>query len=305
MPNISAQLDKCGVVKIMERKLPDYNAPSALAAVLDEHGFGMQKKFGQNFLINAHIRQELVAALHLEPGESVWEVGPGLGSMTALLVQTGADVTVFEIDRGFARLVTSYFGGTDRFRLIEGDVLKTWRAEYERHTPSAFFGNLPYNIAAKLIAATIEAGAFFDRMVITVQKEVGLRMTAAPGSPDYSSFSVLCQWAYDVAVIRDIAPAAFWPKPNVDSRALILKRKHNPPPVHDAPLFLRLVRSLFAARRKTVKNNIAPVLASIGKEMGCAESVLKAAGIDPFARAESLAVFDFIRLSDILSACDE
>lgn len=280
--------------------LPDYNAPSALAAVLDEHGFGMQKKFGQNFLINAHIRQELVSALGLSAGDSVWEVGPGLGSMTSLLLETGADVTVFEIDRGFVRLLTSYFGSHQSFHLIEGDVLKTWKAEYTRQAPDAFFGNLPYNIAAKLIAATIEAECFFDRMVITVQKEVGLRMTAAPGSADYSSFSVLCQWAYDVVPIRDIAPASFWPKPNVESRALRFTKKQAPLPVRDARLFLTLVRSLFGARRKTVKNNLSTLLAARGKNTPPAEALLKEASIDPAARAETLTVYDFIRLSDIL-----
>ena len=248
-------------------KLPDYNAPSALAAVLDEHGFGMQKKFGQNFLINAHIRQELISALGLSAGDAVWEVGPGLGSMTSLLLEAGADLTVFEIDRGFVQLLTSYFGSYHSFHLIEGDVLKTWKAEYQRHAPKAFFGNLPYNIAAKLIAATIEAECFFDRMVITVQKEVGLRMTATPGSADYSSFSVLCQWAYDVEPIRDIAPAAFWPKPNVESRALRFTKKQSPQPVRDARLFLSLVRGLFSSRRKTVKNNLSTILAARGKKM--------------------------------------
>lgn len=282
--------------------LPDYNAPSALAAVLDEHGFGMQKKFGQNFLINAHIRQGLVSALGLSAGNTVWEVGPGLGSMTSLLLEAGTDVTVFEIDRGFVRLLTSYFGSNPLFHLIEGDVLKTWKAEYTRQVPDAFFGNLPYNIAAKLIAATIEAECFFNRMVITVQKEVGLRMTAAPGSADYSSFSVLCQWAYDVEPIRDIAPAAFWPKPNVESRALRFTKKESPQPVRDARLFLSLVRGLFSARRKTVKNNLSTILAARGKKTLPAESLLKAAGIDPAARAESLTVYDFIRLSDTL--CD-
>ena len=280
--------------------LPDYNAPSALAAVLDEHGFGMQKKFGQNFLINAHIRQGLVSALGLSAGNTVWEVGPGLGSMTSLLLEAGTDVTVFEIDRGFVRLLTSYFGSNPLFHLIEGDVLKTWKAEYTRQVPDAFFGNLPYNIAAKLIAATIEAECFFNRMVITVQKEVGLRMTAAPGSADYSSFSVLCQWAYDVEPIRDIAPAAFWPKPNVESRALRFIKKQSPQPVRDARLFLTLVRSLFSARRKTVKNNLSTLLAARGKKVFLAEALLKEAAIDPAARAESLTVYDFIRLSDIL-----
>ena len=283
-------------------KLPDYNAPSALAAVLDEHGFGMQKKFGQNFLINAHIRQERISALGLSAGDAVWEVGPGLGSMTSLLLEAGADLTVFEIDRGFVQLLTSYFGSYHSFHLIEGDVLKTWKAEYQQHAPKAFFGNLPYNIAAKLIAATIEAECFFDRMVITVQKEVGLRMTATPGSADYSSFSVLCQWAYDVEPIRDIAPAAFWPKPNVESRALRFTKKESPQPVRDARLFLSLVRGLFSSRRKTVKNNLSTILAARGKKMLPAESLLKAAEIDPAARAESLTVYDFIRLSDTL--CD-
>ena len=286
-------------------KLPDYNAPSALAAVLDEHGFGMQKKFGQNFLINAHIRQELISALGLSAGTTVWEVGPGLGSMTSLLLESGADLTVFEIDRGFVQLLTSYFGSYHSFHLIEGDVLKTWKAEYQRHAPKAFFGNLPYNIAAKLIAATIEAECFFDRMVITVQKEVGLRMTAAPGSADYSSFSVLCQWAYDVEPIRDIAPAAFWPKPNVESRALRFTKKQSPQPVRDTRLFLSLVRGLFSARRKTAKNNLSTILAARGKKTLSAESLLKAAEIDPSARAESLTVYDFIRLSDTLAGCDE
>ena len=285
--------------------LPDYNAPSALAAVLDEHGFGMQKKFGQNFLINAHIRQGLVSALGLSAGNTVWEVGPGLGSMTSLLLEAGTDVTVFEIDRGFVRLLTSYFGSNPLFHLIEGDVLKTWKAEYTRQVPDAFFGNLPYNIAAKLIAATIEAECFFNRMVITVQKEVGLRMTAAPGSADYSSFSVLCQWAYDVEPIRDIAPAAFWPKPNVESRALRFIKKQSPQPVRDARLFLTLVRGLFGARRKTVKNNLSTLLAARGKKVLLAEALLKEASIDPAARAESLTVYDFIRLSDIVAGCDE
>ena len=289
----------------MAMQLPDYNAPSVLAAVLDEHGFGMQKKFGQNFLINAYIRQELVSALGLSAGNSVWEVGPGLGSMTSLLLETGADVTVFEIDRGFVQLLTSYFGSHQSFHLIEGDVLKTWKAEYDRQAPDAFFGNLPYNIAAKLIAATIEAECFFDCMVITVQKEVGLRMTAAPGSADYSSFSVLCQWAYDVEPIRDIAPAAFWPKPNVESRALRFTKKQSPQPVRDARLFLSLVRGLFSARRKTVKNNLSTLLAARGKKTPPAEALLKEASIDPVDRAESLTVYDFIRLSDIVAGCDE
>lgn len=285
--------------------LPDYNAPSALAAVLDAHGFGMQKKFGQNFLINAHIRQELVSALNLTDEATVWEVGAGLGAMTALLLDSGAQVTAFEIDRGFIKLLRTYFGSCSSFHLIEGDVLKTWQAEYQKNVPAAFFGNLPYNIAAKLIAATIEAGCLFDRMVITVQKEVGCRITAAVGTKDYSSFSVLCQWAYQVAVIRDIAPAAFWPQPNVESRALRFIKRQQVQHVQNERLFFMLVRALFSARRKTVKNNLDTLLAALQKKNRASEFFLKQAEINPSARAESLSISDFIRLADILAAADE
>jgi len=291
--------------KTMQITLPDYNAPSELAAALSEHGFGMQKKFGQNFLINGAIRQALVDALGLSPAETVWEVGPGLGAMTSLLLEQKALLTAFEIDRGFIRLLKSYFGAYGTFTLIEGDVLKTWKAEYEKNAPTAFFGNLPYNIAAKLIAATIEESCLFERMVVTVQKEVALRMTARHGSADYSSFSVLCQWAYAIQPIRDIAPAAFWPKPAVYSRALLCKKNDPPLPVKNKALFFRLVRSLFGARRKTVKNNLSAFLAASGKKTLSAEMLLKTAQLDPHTRAETLEVYDFIRLSDILADSNE
>ncbi len=286
----------------MHTALPDYNSPAALAALLDGHGLGMQKKFGQNFLINGRIRTQLVDSLNLAAGDTVWEVGPGLGAVTALLLETGAEVTAFEIDRGFIGLLKTFFAPYPNFRLIEGDVLKTWKAEYARQKPAAFFGNLPYNIAAKLIASCIEAQCFFDRMAVTVQKEVGLRMSTAPRTADYSSFSVLCQWCYDIKTIRDIAPAAFWPKPNVESRAVLLQKKAAPQPVKDIPLFLQLVRALFASRRKTLKNNLNAWLASAGKKTLQAEDLLKAADISPSARAETLAIYDFIRIADILAA---
>lgn len=287
------------------RGIPDYNAPTSLAAVLNAHGYGMQKKFGQNFLIDSYIRQQLISALDITLGESVWEIGPGLGAMTSLLLACGAKLTVFEIDRGFIQLLQAYFGTQPSFHLVEGDVLKTWYEEYQRSAPRAFFGNLPYNIAAKLLAATIEAGCFFDRMVITVQKEVGLRMVATAGTKDYSSFSVLCQWAYEVEVIRDIAPAAFWPKPNVVSRALRFTKKKSIEPVRNTHLFLTLVRGLFAARRKTIKNNLAGILTTLNMSVHNAEPLLKEAAINPTARAESLTVYDFIHLSDILAAYHE
>ena len=181
-------------------KHPDYNSPQELKAVLDSKGFSMQKKFGQNFLINAAARTKLIDALDVGKETVVWEVGPGLGAMTAEILSRGSDLTCFEIDRGFASLIKDFFmdeSGENRFHLVEGDVLKTWKNHLDSSSklPNRFFGNLPYNIAATIIADTIENNVRFEKCVFTVQKEVAMRMCAKPGSDDFSSFSVLCQWA--------------------------------------------------------------------------------------------------------------
>ena len=138
---------------------PDYNSPAELKAILDTNGFSMQKKFGQNFLINQQAREKLIEALEIEKNTTVWEVGPGLGAMTSIILEKGANLTVFEIDRGFASLVKSFFHDEEeksQFKLVEGDVIKTWYNQTENGTviPQRFFGNLPYNIAATIIADT-------------------------------------------------------------------------------------------------------------------------------------------------------
>ena len=115
-------------------KHPDYNSPAELKQVLDANGFSMQKKFGQNFLINEDARRRLVDALELTEGMKVWEVGPGLGAMTNTILERGADLTVFEIDRGFASLISQFFeeySSKNSFRIVEGDVLKTWKKKLE------------------------------------------------------------------------------------------------------------------------------------------------------------------------------
>ena len=133
-------------------KHPDYNSPAELKEILDANGFSMQKKFGQNFLINEDARRRLVDALKLTEGMKVWEVGPGLGAMTSSILEQGADLTVFEIDRGFASLISGFFedyANKGTFRIVEGDVLKTWKGHLQKAGQAdRFFGNLPYNIAA-------------------------------------------------------------------------------------------------------------------------------------------------------------
>ena len=281
-------------------KHPDYNSPAELKQVLDANGFSMQKKFGQNFLINEDARRRLVDALELTEGMKVWEVGPGLGAMTNTILERGADLTVFEIDRGFASLISGFFedyskGGT--FRIVEGDVMKTWKGHLkEAGQPDRFFGNLPYNIAATIIADTIENNVRFDKCVFTVQKEVAQRMCAKPGTADYSSFSALCQWAYDVKPLLDLAGGNFWPKPNVDSRAVVFTKKADFPCCKNPELFIKMQRALFSSRRKTVRNNLSQFL----KNNDLAVSCLEKAGIDIMKRAEVLTLPELLHLSDVI-----
>lgn len=283
---------------------PDYNSPIALKNFMDENNMAMQKKFGQNFLVNADARKKLIDVLDVKPGMKVWEVGPGLGSMTSGLLERGVNLTVFEIDHGFVRLLTQFFeeyANSGNFSLVEGDVLKTWpKFAKENDIPKRFFGNLPYNVAATIIADTITKGFRFDKAVFTIQKEVGQRMNAKPGTEDYSSFSVLCQWAYDVKPVMDLAGGNFWPVPNVASRAVLMTKKEDFPKCENPELFRKMVRQIFALRRKTLRNNLSRFV----KAEICDEA-LKIAGIEPSIRAENLSVEDLLKLSDALNSVIE
>ena len=284
----------------------NYNSASSLRAFLEQEGLGMRKKYGQNFLINPRTRQTLVDALQAEPGAEVWEIGPGLGAMTALLLEKGLLVRAFEIDPGFSRILTRLFANKKGFSLVEGDVMKTWARE--KAVPY-FLGNLPYNIAAALLADLIEKGRLFTRMVVTVQREVALRMCAAVGSPDYSSFSVLCALAYTVKPLMLIRGGSFYPRPQVDSMGVLLEKRNAVP---RPALFYPLLRALFGSRRKTIKNNLAGFIASrfgkglpsgLSAESICA-GVLAKSGLKGGERAESLGPEVFLTLANLLQECE-
>jgi len=275
--------------------LINFNSASALRSFLEEEGLGMRKKFGQNFLINPATRQTLVDALGCNACDEVWEIGPGLGAMTALLLEKGLAVKAFEIDTGFIRVLKRVFSEEKKFSLVEGDVMKTWSAQ----KPAQFLlGNLPYNVAAALLADLIEKGRLFTRIVVTVQKEVALRMAAAAGSPCYSSFSVLCASAYRVKPLMTIRPSSFYPQPNVDSMGVLLERRSADSPQVPS-VFFPLVRALFASRRKTIKNNLSAfVSARLGENAQdvCAV-ILRENGLSGNERAEELSLDCFVSLA--------
>jgi len=286
----------------------NYNSSCALRVILEREGLGMQKKFGQNFLINPGVRQALVESLNAKAGDEVWEIGPGLGAMTALLLEKGLKVKAFEIDLGFIRVLKKMFSDNENFSLVEGDALKTWPSQ---NLPPFLLGNLPYNIGAALLADLIEKGKTFSRMVVTVQKEVALRMAASAGSPDYSSFSVLCASAYTVKPLMLIRPQSFYPQPNVDSMGVLLEKRGQGLSDYcvSPKVFYPLVRALFASRRKTIKNNLLVFISSgignLNKKGGAQNSgaqdlcavILKENNLDGRERAETLDIQVFISLA--------
>ena len=292
----------------------NYDSPGELSSFLKYHGLGMRKKFGQNFLINSALRSRLIDALEIGEGDEVWEIGPGLGAMTKSLLERGCRLTAFEIDPAFSKILKEFFT-QESFRLIEGDVFKTWpivSAEMYGNAQNRalhLFGNLPYNIAAALLADFIEKKMLFKRMVVTVQREVALRMIAAPGSADYSSFSVLCSSLYRVKILMPIKNSNFFPVPGVDSRGVRLDLLTTP--VNLPLLFFPLVRSVFSSRRKTLKNTLTNFASSvILKKDGVsspapaetAAEVINRTGISGDLRAETLETAGFTALAAALEA---
>ena len=277
-------------------KHPDYNSPAELKQVLDINGFSMQKKFGQNFLINEDARRRLVDALELTEGMKVWEVGPGLGAMTNTILERGADLTVFEIDRGFASLISQFFEDYNKkgaFRIVEGDVLKTWKGQFEKAGQAdRFFGNLPYNIAATIIADTIENNVRFEKCVFTVQKEVAERICAAPGKLSLLALSVQVYGKADMPMI--IPAAAFYPEPNVDSAVVRIELFNEPLiPQEKMDDFFTLAKAGFGQKRKTLRNSLSSGFHISSSE---AELRLKKAEIEPARRAETLTIEEWKKL---------
>ena len=258
----------------------------------------MTKRFGQNFLVNRNARARVLEELKVERGMLVWEIGPGIGAMTALALEAGLAVTAFEIDHGFSRLLGRLFGGDPSFKLIEGDFIDTWKVELESGgVPDRIFGNLPYSAANAMVASLIEGELIPPRMIFTVQKEAGLRMIAVPGSKDYSSFSVLCTSACKTKHAFDLSAGSFWPVPRVTSSVVRMEPRRVPIAAGDRRGFSAFVRAGFSSRRKTLRNNIRAAGAALAPALGRGDGVsvesalvagLSALGIRADVRAEAL-----------------
>lgn len=236
--------------------LHGYDSIKELKKVLKNNGFSMSKRFGQNFLISPGSREKILALLDLKKNRRVWEIGPGLGALTHKIVDQVLSLTVFEIDHGFIQYLNEAFKGKGGIEIVEGDVVKTWKlwAE-EHHRPDVIAGNLPYSSASAIIAGFIEQNYIPPKMVFTVQKEMGERISACPGTKNYSAFSMLCQFRCTVTDRGNLKPGSFYPPPEVLSKIVELN-PHEKYSQTDSRLFFLFINDLFLSRRKKILNNI-------------------------------------------------
>ena len=262
------------------------DSPAAIRELLERRGVALKKRWGQNFMVSRAARQRLVAALDPRSGESVWEIGPGLGGLTALLCERDLEVTVFEIDHGLLAVLEERFG--DTITRVPGDAVRTFGSQARR--PGAVVGNLPYRSAAAIVTTLVEGrepiAAGVRRMVFTVQKEMAARMVARPGGKDYSAFSVICGLTCRVSHAGDLGKGNFSPPPGVVSSVVVMEPlAYDPAEVWNAT---RAARALFTSRRKTIANNAGNLAAATGMSADAVMAALERAGIDPTLRAEVL-----------------
>jgi 16S rRNA (adenine1518-N6/adenine1519-N6)-dimethyltransferase len=270
-------------------------------------GLGPRKRWGQNFLINRGAREKIVKFLELQDGDRLWEIGPGLGAMTKMVASEPIDLTVFEIDPGYVEYLKRAMIEYDRFRIVSGDVIKTWQSECEQYgVPHKVLGNLPYNAASAIIASFVENNILPSRLVLTVQSEMGDRMTAKEGQKNYSSFSILCQSAFHVKDCGVLNPGSFYPVPRVSSRIVLLTPHGLYQDMKDRKIFQALIRDIFVSRRKTIKNNLSAMsgqrFARFGKDL--LYRIFEEEGIDLSWRPERIKVSQFVSLADRLAAVD-
>ncbi len=254
-------------------------------------GHVARKRFGQNFLVDAHYVAKIVDAIDPGPGDNLVEIGPGLAALTGSLIARAGAIHAIEIDRDLAARLASEFPA-DKLALHIADALGF---DYATLGPRLrVVGNLPYNISSALLFKLAEYEGQLRDLHVMLQREVVARMTAQPATSDYGRLSVMVQAKFRVTRLFVVPPGAFQPAPKVDSAvARLVPLGAAKPQIDDDALFARVVAAAFGQRRKTMRNALSAI---------CDAATMTAAGIDPSARGETLAVADFVRLSNSLTA---
>ena len=284
---------------------PTIANPSATWHILKHFNLRASKRLGQNFLIDKSVVDDIVYAANIEKGETVLEIGPGIGTLTQGLLEAGANVIAVEIDKKLPAVLAETLAGYENFKLIQGDILKVDINEIMNNQPFKVVANLPYYITSQIILTLLEKKLAITKLVTMVQREVAERMIATPenlavnkeSAKTYGSLSVAVQFYTQPHIAFDVPPSAFLPSPEVTSAVIVCDVRKSPAvEVIDEKLFFKLVRGAFGQRRKTLINS----LVGAGFNREAISTALKKSQIDPTRRAETLSLEEFASITNNL-----
>ena len=278
--------------------------PQRTIEVIKKYEFCFQKKFGQNFLIDGHVLDKIIAGAGVTKDDMVLEIGPGIGTMTQYLAEAAGKVVAVEIDRNLLPILQETLADYDNVKVIHADVLsldlEKLVQEENGGRPIKVVANLPYYITTPIIMALFEQHVPLANVTVMVQKEVAARMKSGPGSKDYGALSLAVQYYAEPYIVANVPCNCFMPRPNVDSAVIRLTRYEEPPvQVKDEKMLFKIIRASFNQRRKALQNGL-----NNSSELNFTKdqiaAAIAAAGFSPSVRGEALTLEQFARLTDIL-----
>ena len=273
-------------------------AHDALAAA----GLRPRKRWGQHFLCDPAVAQRIVDAAALGPDSVVLEIGPGLGALTDELAARAARLYLVEIDRGLTARLAARYAERPHVRVLQGDVLTLPLDELVAEPSATVVANLPYNISTPVVFRLLELRRRFPRAILTLQREVAVRLASPPGRATYGVTSVLVQAFAEVQLRFAVSRRSFFPRPQIDSTVVELAWTAAPRvEIGDVRLFTSVVRAAFGQRRKMLRNALGGLMTGKGISAAAGRALYTRAGIDPAARAEQLDLAAFGRLARVLS----
>ncbi|MGH3460595.1 MAG: 16S rRNA (adenine(1518)-N(6)/adenine(1519)-N(6))-dimethyltransferase RsmA [Kribbellaceae bacterium] len=276
---------------------PRLLGPADVRSLARSLGLRPTKQRGQNFVIDPNTVRRIVRAAELADGETVLEVGPGLGSLTLALLADGHAVRAVEIDPVLAGALPATIASyapeqADRFSVVLADAMTVGADQLGE--PTACVANLPYNVAVPVLLHLLQIAPSLRHGLVMVQAEVANRLAAAPGSKTYGIPSAKAAWYAEVRRAGPVGRNVFWPAPNVDSGLVSFVRREPPPTSATREQVFAVVDAAFSQRRKTIRSALARWMPDRDR----LDAVLSAAGIDPRVRGEVLGIADFARIAD-------
>ena len=266
------------------------------AELVKKYNFKFSKSLGQNFLVDDSVPRDIVSGAEVDENDLIIEIGPGVGTLTAQLLNKAKKVVAIELDNDLIPILTQEIGDNPKFELIHNDALKVdFNSVIGGEKSVKLVANLPYYVTTPIIVKLLKEKYNFKSLTIMIQKEVAERMNAEPGNKDYGALSLLVQYYCDTKIIRRVPPQCFIPRPKVDSIVIRLDRLSEPKvKVENEKLFFEIIRSSFNMRRKTLWNGVK----NIGLAKENLELAFEEASIDPKRRGETLTIDESALLSD-------